>query len=99
MTLAELRPRWIADGVLAFLCPHCREWWLICKNRPLSNGEQFDLLEKAFGDDWNMMAVPARDDYAWQIAGSLPMLTVRPSIDASHSGHWHGNITDGNITG
>lgn len=35
----------------------------------------------------------------WQRTGdTFETLTLTPSIDASKSGHWHGHITNGNIT-
>lgn len=72
----------------------------------MSNQEQYDLYEKEFGPDWNIMVVPCKPETAWSISGTIPNrpdaafiddVTVTPSIDASASGHWHGHITDGEI--
>jgi hypothetical protein len=68
---------------------------------------QYDLYEKEFGQDWNTLIVPCKPGFSWSISGTVPAdtraafvtdLTVRPSIDASASGHWHGFITNGEIT-
>jgi hypothetical protein len=81
--------------MFAFRCPHCRKDWLTCKNIALSDHEQFDIYEKAFGEDWNMQVVPCSPNFAWSIVGDFENLNVSPSIDASSSGHWHGFITNG----
>jgi hypothetical protein len=104
MKLTELEPRWIHPNVFVFLCPHCRKIFLTCKNVSMSSQEQYDLFEKEFGEDWNMLVVPSNPAVSWSISGSVPTdtkaafvtdLTVAPSIDASASGHWHGRITNG----
>ncbi|SRR5260370_31587532 len=106
MKLIELEPRWIHHNVFVFLCPHCRGILLVCKNVEMSEAEEYAILEKEFGEDWNTLIVPARASFAWSISGSVPPepnmafpldLTVTPSIDASASGHWHGFITKGEI--
>lgn len=102
--LIELEPRWIHPNVFAFLCPHCRKDFLTCANISMSRKEQRELYEKVFGDDWNQFVVPFNPEASWSISGSVPTdtkaafitdLTVRPLIDASASGHWHGFITNG----
>ncbi len=41
-----------------------------------------------------------KEDCAWTAASNdFDVMTVAPSIDASASGHWHGNITNGQIQG
>jgi len=106
MKLIELEPRWIHPNVFVFLCPHCRKDLLACKNIAMSDGDQFALYEKEFGEDWNTLVVPCNPATVWSISGSVPTdiraafptdLTVTPSIDASASGHWHGHITNGEI--
>lgn len=108
MKLTELEPRWIHPNLFVFLCPHCRTILLTCKNSPMRMQEQFDLFEKEFGVPWPQMIVPGEPDFSWSISGTVPAdpraafvtdLTVTPSIDASKSGHWHGNITNGVIVG
>ena len=98
MRLTELEPRWIHPNLFVFLCPHCKQWLLTCKNAVLSEHEQFDLFEKTLGDDWNKLIVPANADCSWTITGnSFDDYSVSPSIDASAAGHWHGHITNGEI--
>jgi hypothetical protein len=109
MKLTELEPRWINWNVFVFLCPHCREILLSCKNISLSRFEQRVMFERELGDDWDKKVVPMDPDFKWQIHGPGPIvngyqvgvdfdrLTVTPSIDASASGHWHGFITRGEI--
>ena len=106
MKLIELEPRWITPNLFVFLCPHCRNVLLTCRNIPMSRQEQHELYENEFGEDWNTLVVPSKPEAVWSISGSVPTdikaafitdLTVTPSIDASASGHWHGNITNGEI--
>lgn len=101
MKLTDLQPRWTSvEGVFVFLCPHCRATWLTCKNRPMGYKEQGALYEKEFGSDWNEQVILARPDTAWTISsGDFAKMTVKPSLDASASGHWHGHITKGAIVG
>lgn len=103
----ELEPRWIHPNVFVFLCPHCKQVYLTCRNITMSHADQFALYEKEFGGNWNTLVVPSKPEAQWSISGSVPIdtraafitdLTVIPSIDASASGHWHGNITNGEIT-
>jgi hypothetical protein len=106
MNLTDLEPRWIHPNVFVFLCPHCREVLLTCKNVEMSQKEQRHLFEKEFGDDWNMLVIPSNSSTSWHITGTKPQdsnsigfhdISVTPSIDASASGHWHGFITNGEI--
>jgi hypothetical protein len=102
MKLTELSPRWIHPNVFTFLCPHCKVWWLTCKNVAIGYKEQQALLKQAFGEDSNLLAIQTRDASAWTFTRNAPddsfdHLTVAPSIDASSSGHWHGFITNGEI--
>ncbi len=107
MRLIDLEPRWIDPNLFIFLCPHCRKVWLVCKNIEMSLRDQRELFKKEFGEDSNLIVVPDRPEMAWSISGTVPAdpkaafvtnLTVTPSIDASTSGHWHGHITDGEVT-
>ena len=105
--LTDLEPRWIHPNLFVFLCPHCRNVYLTCRNIQMSHGEQFAIYEREFGEDWNTLVVPTNPAAVWTIAGTVPSdpkaafvtdLTVTPSIDASNSGHWHGTITNGQIS-
>jgi hypothetical protein len=100
MKLSDLQPRWVHPNIFVFLCPHCKAAWLTCKNVAMDRGKIFDILVKEFGDGdslhHNPVVVPPKPSVAWKIEGPFPDgLTVTPSIDASESGHWHGNITNG----
>jgi hypothetical protein len=98
--LSELSPRWIHPDVFVFKCPHCMQWWIPCKRIEMSSKAQYDLYEKEFGEDWNSLVIPVKESFSWKISGDeFDSMTVSPSIDASHSGHWHGNIANGEITG
>ncbi len=106
MKLIDLEPRWIHEHLFVFLCPHCQEFYLTCKDVEMSMSEQEELYEKVFGEKWNQMIVPAKESFSWTLSYSRPMqynaafptnMTVIPSIDASASGHWHGHITNGEI--
>jgi hypothetical protein len=108
MKLIDLEPRWIHPNLFVFRCPHCRTMFLACKNIEMKHKEQRELFEKEFGDDWNHLVIWDEWDKCWSISGTVPRdpkaafvtdLTVTPSIDASKSGHWHGNITNGEIVG
>jgi hypothetical protein len=90
--LAELDPTWIATGEgrrgmgVMFLCPHCRDTYVggFFAN-PLDGGP------------------PAGPEHTprprWQRSGdTFETLTITPSIDASASGHWHGFVTNGEVT-
>lgn len=106
MRLSDLEPRWIHPNLFVFRCPHCREVLLSCKNMEMTIKQQREIFEKEFGDEWNQLIVPCKPEQSWLISGSVPIdtraafimdLTVAPSIDASAAGHWHGNITNGEI--
>lgn len=103
MKLTDLSPRWKADGsdphaVLVFKCPCCQSAWLTCKFVPMKISRQMELVEdegRASGGN----VVPSRQDFAWSRTGDdLATISVTPSVDASASGHWHGFITNGQVT-
>jgi hypothetical protein len=98
MRLVELKPRWIHENVFIFLCPHCQQRWLSCKNAPMKTGDQMELFIEAMKDEEIDTVVPSKPDMAWAISGrEFETMTVSPSIDASPSGDWHGHIKDGGI--
>lgn len=101
MRLSELEPRWVHENVFVFRCPHCRETWISCKNVAMGVGDQIELFQGAGLDPQGpkYAVVPMRADCAWTIEGrDFASMTVKPSIDASAAGHWHGHITNGEIT-
>lgn len=101
MRLVDLEPRWISENVFVFLCPCCRKDWLSCKDAAMTHKEQRLLFDSVFGEDgWNVTHVLTEDSCAWKLSSrSFDDMTATPSIDASASGNWHGNITKGEIVG
>lgn len=99
MRLADLQPRWTGhDGLrmgITFLCPHCRtqrigfQFWPWIVDLP---GVTLDKLANP--------ADPFADGKTWQrLAGeTFDTLTVTPSVNVEFYGHWHGVITNGELT-
>ena len=98
--LTDLEPRWIyKQKVFAFRCPHCRKVWLTCKRVEMSQRKQREIIDLAFGEDMSHQVVGCKPDVAWKFSNlDFSTMTIRPSLDASPSGHWHGHITNGAIT-
>ncbi len=98
MKLTDLDPRWfvLEEGGprvgMTFLCPHCKTERL---------GVAFHHSGKAAIEDQYILARHGASDanHIWDLQGSedFASLTLRPSVDASKSGHWHGFITNGEI--
>jgi hypothetical protein len=96
MRLAELHPKWIHPHMFIFVCPCCRDMLLSCKTAFMSHTEQYDLFQSLGG--WRAdHIVGCKESCAWTVTGTLPEITVTPSVDASAAGHWHGYITAGEI--
>ena len=106
MRLVDLEPHWLEwegrrVGIM-LKCPHCQTTWLSCffEQMPVLNGgkepNQFALFEKIVDDAHEV--VPCRKDFAWTRDGDdFATMTIKPSLDASASGHWHGVIQGGEI--
>ncbi len=101
MRLLDLNPRWIYKAkVFTFRCPHCRSTWLTCKRVVMGNRQQREIIEAAFGEDYEHEVVGCRDDKAWSMTSTdFAAITCHPSLDASAAGHWHGHIRNGVIDG
>lgn len=104
MRLIDLEPRWLAPDLFVFRCPCCRGTpravWLSCKSRPIPSDEQREAFVSAgLEEEDAAVVVGSRESVAWSIEGApdFGALTVKPSIDASAAGHWHGFITAGEI--
>ena len=84
-----------------FLCPHCQKVWLSCKRAKMSTLEQMDLFEQAVRDEQIKVVVPCKPDVVWGMKGAFEKgnFKVSPSLDAGASGHWHGHIQNGMVTG
>lgn len=107
MKLTELEPRWYSvddsKGIagISFLCPHCKQERL---------GVRIDSANAhviSVDHDNDITTAPINVQ-VWQITGDAPSfdgenhggfenVSLFPSVDASASGHWHGNITNGEI--
>lgn len=100
MKLTELDPHWyeLGDGVvhgLSFDCPHCP----IGERHKHRLGIAFHHSGKEAIEDGVIHALSPSTDHIWNIAGdTFENLSMTPSIDASSFGHWHGFITNGEIT-
>lgn len=89
MRLTDLNPRWYAAhgrpgriGII-FLCPHCRMIEI-----PVAFENPRDGADPDSG---------ART--RWKREGeTFEALTLTPSVDASSFGHWHGFVTNGEVT-
>jgi hypothetical protein len=105
MKLIELNPQWFTFNEqrigFIFKCPCCPNGptYLTCKNRVLEITQQWDIIENQFPDIDLSELVPAKVEFSWKIlSNDFNTLSVTPSIDASSSGHWHGYITNGEVT-
>lgn len=104
MRLTELKPRWVVDAAgrqgmgIGLLCPICKaEMIAVWFKQPLDGGPP-----------------ASDQKHLWNRTGdSFDNLTLSPSIDASGPGaipcsdprgpdfwdsHWHGHITNGEVT-
>jgi hypothetical protein len=93
MKLTELNPRWLGyDGEklgLSFDCPHCKVQRLAVAFHHHGNAltdDQHILAEHPMTKIWDFIGTDFED------------ATLSPSIDTSASGHWHGFITNGQVT-
>ena len=98
--LTDLFPRWVHPNMFAFLCPHCGDVFLTCKNIPMDHDTQYELFDRVFYTPYpGTIVVGCKESYSWvwQNAHDFEQITVTPSLDASASGHWHGFISAGAI--
>lgn len=96
MRLIDLNPRWYvfeeggARVGLTFECPHCRTERL---------GVTFHHRgHEAMEDGVIHAKFPSEHIWTMESADDFETLTLTPSIDGSERGHWHGFITNGEIT-
>jgi hypothetical protein len=86
----QVAPRPIHIGV-SFICPHCINQRLAVLFYPIIDP-----------DDWvakQGWALPDATHKRWMRTGdTFDTLTLTPSIDCSKSGHFHGYITNGEVT-
>lgn len=96
MKLTDLEPRWFVleeNGPrvgMTFLCPHCQKERLAIA---------FHHEGREAMDDAYIHAHSPSTGHIWSETGAdFADLTLMPSVDASASGHWHGFVTNGQIT-
>jgi hypothetical protein len=97
MKLTDLDPRWYVfeDGGprvgLTFECPCC-----LGTDKATRIGVVFHKQGHEAIDDAYILARHP-DEKIWTMVGpdNFSILTLTPSIDASHVGHWHGFVTNG----
>ncbi len=99
MLLVDLDPQWITAGEqlgidgITFWCPHCRlirlgVWFRV----PV-----VDAKHMVFQPDWIGYMSNHVGPY-WDRQGvTFDKLTLKPTVDASRLGHWHGWIRDGEV--
>jgi hypothetical protein len=96
MRLVDLDPRFfgVSDGRtrvgVDFECPHCA-----------ATGIPKDERERIPVPFTNPLdgGAPLKGQ-AWQRTGdTFDTMSLTPSVDGSHFGHWHGYITNGEIVG
>jgi hypothetical protein len=97
--LNDLFPRWIHPNVFMFLCPHCGDIFLTCKNVPMDHNTQWALFDALYERYPGIEIVGCREAMAWSFptGADFETISVTPSLDASAAGHWHGFITAGAI--
>ena len=106
--LSDLEPRWIGFEIpegsarigVGFLCPHCREQRLVVFFKPFL--DPCDIVRLAL---WKLPDAPNPNtgeiksvNYWGRTGDDFETLTLTPSVDASAHGHWHGFITNGEVT-
>ncbi len=97
MKLTDLEPRWLTPDLFIFRSPTGCKDWLSCKRAPVPR--QNKLFYELCPDLIGQTIVGTKSEVCWtfEAGGDFSTLTVKPSIDASASGNWHGFITNGEI--
>lgn len=99
MKLTELDPHWFVlekggprVGV-SFDCPHCRH---------VRIAVPFHHSGRAAMEDGYILAHQGASDsgHIWTLGSDedFETMTLTPSVDASGAGHWHGFVTNGQVT-
>lgn len=99
MKLLDLNPRWFVAEQggpkigLTFDCPCCKTRRLGVAFHHTGEDAIYDAEPDTHGPGASL----------WTISGdahatSFDSVTLQPSIDASSFGHWHGFVTNGEIT-
>lgn len=109
MKLLDLNPRavlWGDDSTrrgmgLSFDCPGCRKVRIVIPYANPQDGRAAALPTSIPENASPELKERVRQqNLRWQRTGdSFENLSLTPSIDASQSGHWHGFVTSGQISG
>jgi Family of unknown function (DUF6527) len=96
MKLVELEPRYVALETggpcvgLSFDCPHCK----VVRLAVLFHHAGREVMDDAY-----ILAHSPGTNHIWSESGEdFTNITLSPSVDASESGHWHGFITNGEVS-
>lgn len=108
MRLTELEPRWWGEGTrilgVSFRCPHCQTVRLgVAFANPPDGGGPSAIVGVTMPHAIRDLIHVTREfdvppGHLWQRTGdTFESMTLAPSIDASKAGHWHGNVTNGEV--
>jgi hypothetical protein len=83
-----------------FVSPTKPDVRMSCFPDPPDTSDQIDLFEAAHGE--RSLVAPCNSAEHWSIVGGIETatfetITVKPSLDGSAAGLWHGFITNGEI--
>lgn len=91
---------------LSFLCPHCDH--TDCPTCGHARGQRVAFyfwppidpggLMQAYGENWWPKNGRGRDEHTRVSGETFETLTISPSIGFDTSGHWHGHITNGEVS-
>lgn len=114
MRLLDLEPHWVSAAWcppsaklgVRYLCPCCRQIRLanflknpICGNDAIDLQRLFEARDCDHPDFQKWLADTHIGSTLWQRSGdTFETLTLTPSVDASKFGHWHGFITNGEMS-
>jgi len=105
MKLIDLKPKWFnleEGGIrvgLTFECPHCFDSITSYSNTRI--GVSFHERGKELIEDTYIHAHTTDPffNHIWEEDGEdFYNITLTPSIDVSHAGHWHGFLIKGEIS-
>lgn len=106
LTDPRLRVNWVgADGRrgigISLQCPCCFKCRVsVYFANPLDGGAPYGLKPAPEGATPEMAERFRRYNLRWQRTGdTFETISLMPSVDVSDSGHWHGFITNGEVTG
>lgn len=111
MRLTDLDPRWlIKNGKrvgFIFRCPlepANDRIWQSCFFEPTPHTMQWSLFEQAGSEQFRWIVQGCKETIGWKCTpapeqATFNNISIKPSIDGSAGGNWHGHITNGEIKG